>query len=95
MLPEFAKASTLPAAAGFGTRFWLADEGGEMRSDKSGDRLPMTFETETDFHLIGDKLEVGRFLQRDKILEELDGSRWPICPVVPTGEVGAERRAAL
>ena len=46
VLPEFADAAAFPAAAGFGAWFWLADQVGKMRSDKSGDRLTMAFETE-------------------------------------------------
>ena len=95
VLPEFAQTGAFPAAAGFGARLWLADEVGEMRSDKSGDRLTMALETEADFQFIGHQLKVGRFLQRDKIFEELAGLRWPIWPVAATGELGAELRAIL
>ena len=95
MLPEFAQPGAFPAATGFGARGWLADEVGEMGADKGGDRLPMAFETEAAGQLIGDELKVGRFLQRDKILEELAGFRWPSAPVAATGEPRAERRSVL
>ena len=73
VLPELTEAGTFPTAAGFGTRFGLADEVGKVGADKGGDGLPMAFEPEAGGQLIGDELEVGRFLQRDKILEELGG----------------------
>lgn len=95
VLPEFAQACAFPASAGFETGFWLADKVGEMRSDKSGDRLTMALETEADVQFIGHQLKVGRFLQGDKIFEELAGLRWPIWPVVAPGELGAELCAIL
>ncbi len=88
VLPQLAEAGAFPTAAGFGTRFRLADEVGEMRADKGGDRLPMAFETEAGGQFIRHQLKVGRFLQRDKIFEELCGLRWPIWPVATTGELG-------
>jgi len=95
VLPEFTQAGAFPAAAGFGARCWLADEVGEMRADKGGDRLPMTLETEAPGQFICHQLKVGRFLQGDKIMEEPAGLRWPIRPVTATGELGAERSAVL
>ncbi len=95
VLPEFTQAGALPAAAGFGARFWLTDEVGKMSSDKSANRLTMAFETEAAGQFIGHQLKVGRLLQRDKIFEELAGFRRPIWPVVTTGEFGAELRSVL
>ena len=95
VLPEFAEAGAFPATAGFGARCWLADEVREMRSDKSGNRLPMALETEAAGQFIGGQLKVGRFLQRDKVFEELAGFRRPSWPVAATGELGAERRTVL
>src|SRR5580658_11106123 len=95
VLPEFAETGPFPAAAGFGPRFWLADEAGKMGSDKSGDRLTMALETEAEGQFSGGQLEVGRFLQGDKVFEELTGLRWPIWPVVATGELSAELSPAL
>jgi hypothetical protein len=95
VLPQFAEARAFPAAAGFGTGFWLADQEREMSSDKSGDRLTMALETEADGQFIGHQLKVGRFLQWDKIFEELTGFRWPIWPMAAPGEMGAESRAIL
>src|ERR1035441_4307567 len=95
VLPEFAQPGAFPAATGFGARGWLADEVGEMAADKSGDRLPMAFETEAAGQLIGHQLKVGRGLQRDNFFEELAGCRWPSGPVAATGEPRAERRSVL
>ncbi len=95
VLPEFAQAGAFPSAAGLGARFGLAEEVGEMRSDKGGDGLPMAFETEAGDQFIGHQLKVGRFLQRDKIFEELGGLRWPIWPVATARELGAELGAVL
>ena len=52
-------------------------------------------ETKANGQFIGRELKVGRFLQRDKILEEPADFRWPVGPVVATGELSAERRAVL
>jgi hypothetical protein len=95
VLPEFAQAGAFPTPPCFGARFRLADEVGEMGSDKGGDRLPMAFETEAGGEFIGHQLKVGRFLQRDKIFQELAGLRRPSWPVAATGELGAERSAVL
>ena len=95
VLPEFAQPGTFPAATGLGAWGWLADEVGEMGADKGGDRLSMPLETEAAGQFIGHQLKVGRFLQRDKIFEELAGFRWPSGPVAATGESRAERRAVL
>ena len=64
VLPEFTQPSPFPAPAGLGAWFWLADQVGEMRSDKGGDRLPMALETEAKRQFIGRQLKVGRLLQR-------------------------------
>ena len=90
MLPEFAEAGAFPAAAGFEAWLGLADEVGKMLSDKGGDRLPMAFEFEAGGQFIGHQLKVGRFLQLDKIFEELAGFRRPSWPVAATGESGTE-----
>jgi len=95
VLPEFAEAGAFPAAPGFGARCRLAEEVGKIRSDKNGDRLPMALKTEAAGQFIGRQLKVGRFLQRDKIFEELAGFRWPIWPVAATGELGGEGSTVL
>jgi hypothetical protein len=59
-------------------------------SGKGGDRLPVAFETETGFQFVGHQLEVGRLLKREELLEESDGFRRPVRPMVATGELGGE-----
>jgi hypothetical protein len=61
-----------------------------MRSDKGDDRLSMALEAEAGCQFIGGQLEVGRFLQGNEIPQELDGLRWPVWPMVPTGESGTK-----
>jgi hypothetical protein len=95
MLPEFAAAGAFPAAAAFGAWFRLADEVGEMGSDKGGDRLPVAFETEAAGQFIGRQLKGGRFLQWDKIVAEPAGLRGPIWPVAAAGQLGGKRRTLL
>ena len=90
VLPEFARTGAFPAAAGFGPGLGLADEVGKMRLDKSGDRLAMTLEVKAERQFVGGQLKVGRLLQGNEILQKLDGRRWPVWPMVPAGEFGAE-----
>ena len=90
MLPKFAQAGAFPSAAGFGVRFGLADKAGEMSSDKGGDRLAMALEVKAGRQFIGGQLKVGRLLQGNEILQEFDGRRWPVWPMVPAGEFGAK-----
>jgi len=90
VLPEFAEAGAFPTAAGFGVWFRRANEVGKMGADKGGDGLPMALEAEAVGQFIGHQLEVGGLLQRDKILKELTGLRWPIWPVAATGEPSVE-----
>ena len=90
MLPELVEPGAFPAAAGFGVGFWLANEVGQMRSNKGSDRLTMALETEAQGQFISRQLKVGRLLQRYELFEELGSLRWPIWPVVPTGELGTQ-----
>jgi hypothetical protein len=55
----------------------------------------MALKTETNGQFIGCQLKVGRFLQRDKILEELAGFRRPIWPVAASRELSAEGGTVL
>ena len=82
MLPEFAEAGTLPAAAGFRTWLRLADEVWKMRSNKGGNGLTMTLESKAAEHLISNELEVRRFLQRHKSFKKFNGFRRPIRSMV-------------
>ena len=42
----------------------------------------MVLETEAGFQFVGHQLEVGRFLEGDKLLEEDNGFRRPVRPMV-------------
>jgi hypothetical protein len=66
-----------------------------MRSNKSGDRLSVALEAEASCQFIGGQLEVGGLLQGNEILQELDGHRRPVWPMVPTGESGTELGSLL
>jgi hypothetical protein len=90
VLPEFIDAGAFPAPAGFGTRFGLAEEIWKMGSGEGGHRLAMALETEAGFQLVGHQLEVGRFLEGEELLEEGDGLRRPVGPMVAAGEPGGE-----
>ena len=50
----------------------------------------MALEVEAGRQFIGGQLKVGRLLRGNEILQELDGRRWPVWPMVPAGEFGAE-----
>ena len=82
VLPQFIDARAFPSASGFGTGFRLADQVWKMGSGEGGYRLAMALETEAGFQFVGHQLEVGRLLQRDELLEEGDGFRRPVGPVV-------------
>jgi len=90
VLPQFIDAGAFPAPAGFGTRFRLADEIGKMGSGEGGHRRAMTLEAETGFQFVSHQLEVGRFVQREKLLEEGQGFRRPVRPMVAAGKFGDE-----
>ena len=64
------------------TRFRLADETWKMGSGEGGHRLAMALETEAGFQFVGHQLEVGRLLEREELLEEGDGCRRPVRPMV-------------
>ena len=50
----------------------------------------MALETEAGFQFVGQQLEVGWLLERDELLEEGDGFRRPVWPMVAAGEPGGE-----
>ena len=50
----------------------------------------MAFETEAAFQFVGQQLEVGRFLEREELLEEGKGFRRPVWPMVAARELGGE-----
>lgn len=61
-----------------------------MCSGEGGHRLPMAFETEAGIQFVGQQLEVGRLLERDKLLEEGNDFRWPVWPMIAARELGGE-----
>jgi hypothetical protein len=95
VLPEFADAGAFPSAAGFGTRFGQADKFGKACSGKGGHGLAVAFETKAGFECIRHELKIGRFLQRQELLEEANGMGWPVRPMVTAGAFGGEAGAFL
>ena len=61
-----------------------------MGSGKGGHWLAMALESETGCQFIGHELEVGRLLEGDELLEEGDGFRRPVRPMIAAGELGSE-----
>jgi hypothetical protein len=90
MLPEFADARAFPSSPGFGVWYGLGDEVGKVGSGKGGNGLAVALETEACFQFIGHELKVGRLLNGQELLEEGDGCRRPLRPMVPTREFGGE-----
>lgn len=82
VLPKFIDARAFPSTSGFGTRFRLADEIGKMCSGKGGHRLAMALETEAGFQFVSHQLEIGWLLEREELLDEGDGFRRPVGPMV-------------
>ena len=95
VLPKFINARAFPAPPGFGTGFRRAEEVWKVGSGKGGHRLAMAFETEAGFQFVGHQLEVGWLLQGQKRLEESEGFRGPVRPVVAAGELGGKLGAFL
>jgi hypothetical protein len=50
----------------------------------------MALEAQAGFQFVGHQLEVGRLLEREELLEEGDGCRRPVGPMIATGELGGE-----
>ena len=88
MLPEFAQTGAFPAPSGFGMVFRLADEIRKMGSGEGGHRLAMALETEAGFQFVGNQLEVGGLLEGEEFLEEGNGLRRPVGPMVTAGGLG-------
>jgi len=61
-----------------------------MGSGISGHGLSMALEPEADFQFVGHQLEVGRLLERNELLEESDGFRRPVWPMIAAREFGGE-----
>jgi len=95
VLPEFADAGAFPSSAGFGTWFGLADKFGKACPGKGGHGWAVAFETRASFQFIGHELKIGRFLQRQELLEEANGLGRPVRPMVTAGAFGGEAGAFL
>ena len=59
-----------------------------MSSGEGGHRFAMALETEAGFQFVGQQLEIGRLLQREELLDEGDGLRRPVGPMIAAGELG-------
>ena len=57
--------------------------------------MAVTLETQAGFQFIGHQLKVRRLLKGQELLEETDGFRRPVRPMVATGELGGEPGAFL
>ena len=53
-----------------------------MGFGEGGHRLAMALETEAGCQFVSHQLEIGRLLEGDELLEEGDGCRWPVRPMV-------------
>ena len=90
VLPEFAQAGALPAAAGFAGGWDRLHEEREVVPGISGDGFAIPLESEAGGQFIGHELIVGRSLEGPKGAQKgLDFDR-PIRAVVAAGEVGGE-----
>ena len=94
VLPELTQTGAFPATASFRPPFRQEDKVGEMSSDKRGDGFAVALEAKADRQFIGGQLKVGRFLERNKILEKAADCWRPIGLMVSAGDLGAEARAA-
>ena len=95
MLPKLVQARAFPAAPGFGAWFGLAEEIWKVGSGISGHGLPVAFEAQAGFQLIGHQLEIGRFLKGKKLLEKGNCLGRPVRPMVTAGELGGELGAIV
>ncbi len=66
-----------------------------MGSGEGRHRFAMALETEAGFQFVGHQLEVGRLLEGEELLEEGEGFRRPVGPMVAAGELGGEVGAFL
>ena len=66
-----------------------------MGSGKGGNGLAVALETQAGFQFIGHQLKVRRLLKGQELLEEADGFRRPVRPMVATRELCGEPGAFL
>jgi hypothetical protein len=85
VLPEFADAGALPAAAGLGAGCGGADQEWEVAAGVGGDGFTITVEGEAGGQFVGDELVIGRSLQGEEGLEELLDFVGPGGAMVTTG----------
>ena len=90
VLPEFAQAGALPAAAGLGRGRGGLHEQREVVPGIGGNGFAIPLESEAGGQFIGDKLIVGRSLERQEGLEKLPDLGWPIRAMVAPGGVEGE-----
>lgn len=64
-----------------------------MSSGEGGHGLAMALESEAGFQFVGHQLEIGRLVEREELLDEGDGFRRPVGPMVAAGELGGEMGA--
>ena len=61
-----------------------------MGSGEGGHRLAMALEAQAGFQFVRHQLEVGRFLEGEELLDEGNGFRRPVRPMVAAGELGGK-----
>ena len=61
-----------------------------MGSGEGSHRLAMALEAEAGFQFVSHQLEVGRLVQREELLDEGNGFRRPVRPMVAAGELGGK-----
>jgi hypothetical protein len=90
VLPEFAHLGALPSSPRLGSRSWRADQPWEVPAGISGDGLAVALEGAASRQFIGDKLVVGRSLERQEGFQELPHILRPSGTMAPPGEVQGE-----
>jgi hypothetical protein len=90
VLPQLAHAGSFPAAAGLGCGRGRTDQEREVTASVGGDGFAVALESEADGQFVGDKLVVGRSLERQEGLQELPDLRGPGGVMVAAGEVKSE-----
>lgn len=84
MLPEFTDMSMAEAPVGAGFALGLWDEVGEVGFDVILHCRTGSLEVVQPLHFIGNELEIGRALQRQEALEELDDFGGPCLTMIAT-----------
>ena len=95
VLPEFADAGPLPAAAGFGAGRGRVDEEREVTAGVGGDGFAVAVERESGGQFIRDELVIGRALQREEGLQKLMHGRRPSHAMSAAGESQGQGRRVL